>query len=194
MWSCPSCHESIDDAFDACWNCGTSNDGIEDRNFRSREAASAEKPQRSAVSAAPMVQSERFSVKHGIEGCLVTVILNSMLMLSISLVLNVWLNLISSDTERTIGVFIWLFGIGVGGYVAARQGRSTGWSNSLVVGVPALLYVAARLPNGGPLQTYWAPFLEIMNDPGAHWRVLAAMVLSLPVAVLGGIAWQKTCS
>ena len=27
MWSCPKCGESIEDNFDACWNCGTGQDG-----------------------------------------------------------------------------------------------------------------------------------------------------------------------
>lgn len=33
MWECPKCHESVEDTFGVCWNCGTSKDGVEDPNF-----------------------------------------------------------------------------------------------------------------------------------------------------------------
>ena len=108
------------------------------------------------------------------------------LMLSISLVFNEWLKLISNDTERIIGLFVWLFAICVGGYFAARQGRTTGWSNSLAVGVLAELFVAARLSDG-------TSFLEMMDDPGPNWRRLVALGLTIPAAIVGGIVWEKTC-
>ena len=57
--------------------------------------------------------------------------------LLISLVLNSWLGLISVDTERVLILFVWLIAVCLGGYVAARLGRTTGWTNSLVVGVIA---------------------------------------------------------
>jgi hypothetical protein len=34
MWQCQKCGEDIEDAFDACWNCGTSKAGVESANFR----------------------------------------------------------------------------------------------------------------------------------------------------------------
>jgi len=139
-----------------------------------------------------MNQEKRFSVKRGIEGCLVSLICIMVLMLSISLVLSEWLQLISTDTERIIALFVWLFAICVGGYVAARQGRTTGWTNSLVVGVFGVLFMAAQLANRVPNKTYWDAFLEVMSDPGAHWRVFVALALTIPVAVLGGIVWEKT--
>ena len=37
MWECNKCHERIEDSFDACWNCGTSRDGVEDPSFRKGE-------------------------------------------------------------------------------------------------------------------------------------------------------------
>ena len=40
MWECHKCHEKIEDSFAACWNCGTSMDGMEDPAFR--RAAGAE--------------------------------------------------------------------------------------------------------------------------------------------------------
>ncbi len=33
MWNCKNCHETIEDNFDACWNCGTDKDGKTDPNF-----------------------------------------------------------------------------------------------------------------------------------------------------------------
>jgi hypothetical protein len=33
MWRCPKCNEEIDDRFDACWNCGTAQDGTPDLDF-----------------------------------------------------------------------------------------------------------------------------------------------------------------
>ena len=34
MWRCPSCGEPIDDEFDACWNCGTLQDGTPNLDFQ----------------------------------------------------------------------------------------------------------------------------------------------------------------
>jgi len=33
MWTCSKCREQVEDGFDACWNCGTSREGIEDPDF-----------------------------------------------------------------------------------------------------------------------------------------------------------------
>lgn len=34
MWACLGCKEEIEEAFGACWNCGTGRDGTPDREFR----------------------------------------------------------------------------------------------------------------------------------------------------------------
>jgi hypothetical protein len=39
MWTCPKCGTKIDPAFDTCWNCGTSADGVEDPTFVRADAA-----------------------------------------------------------------------------------------------------------------------------------------------------------
>jgi Putative prokaryotic signal transducing protein len=39
MWQCPKCHEKVDDSFDVCWSCGTTPDGIEDRDFVTADEA-----------------------------------------------------------------------------------------------------------------------------------------------------------
>ncbi len=33
MWSCPKCQTKVDDAFDVCWQCGTTTEGVEDPSF-----------------------------------------------------------------------------------------------------------------------------------------------------------------
>ena len=37
MWYCPQCGEEIEDTFEACWNCGTGEDGIVDYDFKPAE-------------------------------------------------------------------------------------------------------------------------------------------------------------
>lgn len=45
MWQCTKCGEEIDDPFEACWNCGTSKDGVADPEFESEtDAAEAGTP------------------------------------------------------------------------------------------------------------------------------------------------------
>lgn len=39
MWSCPKCQSKVDDAFEVCWQCGTTADGVEDPNFVSADDA-----------------------------------------------------------------------------------------------------------------------------------------------------------
>jgi hypothetical protein len=39
MWECTKCHESIEDSFEVCWNCGTSREGVEDPSFQKAEDA-----------------------------------------------------------------------------------------------------------------------------------------------------------
>lgn len=41
MWQCVKCGETIEDTFEVCWNCGTSEEGIEDPTFYSRNALGA---------------------------------------------------------------------------------------------------------------------------------------------------------
>lgn len=45
MWTCPKCGSKVDQGFDACWNCGTSPEGVEDPNFvRADDAPPIEDP------------------------------------------------------------------------------------------------------------------------------------------------------
>jgi hypothetical protein len=133
-----------------------------------------------------MGKEKRFSVGHGIEGCLVSCLCQLVLVFTISLVLTQWLELISGETERIIKLPVWLFAVWYGGYFAARRGRTTGWTNSLVVGVLAEVYLAARIQKRTSL-------LEMMDDPGSNWLPFAALGLTIPAAIMGGIVWEKTC-
>src|SRR3954451_18807216 len=33
MWTCPKCASKVDPSFEVCWNCGTTQDGVEDPTF-----------------------------------------------------------------------------------------------------------------------------------------------------------------
>jgi hypothetical protein len=139
-----------------------------------------------------MSQEERFSGKRGLQGCLVTWVCMVVFPLLISAVLTSWLGLISIETERVLILLIWLLALCLGGYVAARMGKTTGWTNALVVGLLAEFLVVARLPRGGADKDLFDPFLEMMKDPGANWRPLVQLSLTIPAAILGGVIWEKT--
>lgn len=34
MWECVKCREKLEGSFDACWNCGTTKDGVVDPHFQ----------------------------------------------------------------------------------------------------------------------------------------------------------------
>jgi hypothetical protein len=45
MWTCPKCGAKVDATFDACWQCGTSPEGVEDPDFvRADDAGPIEDP------------------------------------------------------------------------------------------------------------------------------------------------------
>ncbi len=45
MWRCPSCGKQIDDEFDACWRCGTSQDGTPNADFHAEPDDPAPPPE-----------------------------------------------------------------------------------------------------------------------------------------------------
>jgi len=142
-----------------------------------------------------MNQEQRFSGRPVLEGCLVSWVLMFVLMLSISLFFTSWLGVLSSDSERLVGLFVWLLAICLGGYYAARRGQPAGWRNSLAVGVLAELFVFARLTKQHDdivSPTLFGTLFELINDPGANWRPLISLALTIPVAILGGVIWAKT--
>ena len=114
-----------------------------------------------------MNQEIRFSGNRGLQGCLVAIAFMFVFSSLVSLVLNNWLGRISNETERVLIFVVYFLGICVGGYVAAPLGKTTGWTNSLVVGLLAEICVAGSLfQRTKPDATYFSPFMEMMNDPG----------------------------
>jgi putative membrane protein (TIGR04086 family) len=141
-----------------------------------------------------MNDEKPYSGKRGLQGCLFGLVIMAVVPVSISLVLNKWLGLISNETERVMIVFIWFLAVCLGGYVAARLGKTTGWTNSLIVGLIAEFLVYSHVPKdpGRTHPTSLDPLLDIINDPGAHWPILVELALTIPVAILGGVIWEKT--
>jgi peptidoglycan/LPS O-acetylase OafA/YrhL len=136
--------------------------------------------------------SEKGGDSPGCAGCLIAWVCMAVLMLPVSFVLTEWLGLISVETERVVGLFIWFFGICVGGYYAARRGKSPWWRNSVTVGGLAELFVAAQLPKGTSVSEMLTSLVEMIKNPGPHWRQLVMLGLTIPVAILGGYLWEST--
>ena len=95
-----------------------------------------------------MNDEKSFSVNRGCEGCLVSVIC-LMLFVPCIFAFTEWLKLLPRNVEEIIFACMWLFALGLGGYWAARRGRTTGWTNSLVVGIFAQLFVVGQLTDFG---------------------------------------------
>ncbi len=139
-----------------------------------------------------MIQEERFNGNRGLQGCLVGLLFMVVVHLSILLVFNRWLGLISPEAEPVVFLVSFLVAVSLSGYVAARLGKNTGWTNSLMVGLIAELVLFSRVVNGRPGQGFLDPLFDIANHPGLHWPVLVELALTIPVAILGGIIWQMT--
>ena len=52
MWKCVKCGEKLEDSFDVCWSCGTSKEGVEDREFRKADDVLPEQVSETVVEAA----------------------------------------------------------------------------------------------------------------------------------------------
>ena len=39
MWRCPKCRSKVEDTFEVCWSCGTTEDGVEDESFVTADEA-----------------------------------------------------------------------------------------------------------------------------------------------------------
>jgi hypothetical protein len=139
-----------------------------------------------------MREEKRFSVNQGAKGCLTAMVFLFVVQITISLVFNTWLGLMSTETEKGVMAVLWLCGVCLGGYFAARFGKTTGWTNSLVVGLIAEFVVYNQVPKGSPEQSVVDPLLDLMKDPSGHWRILVALALTMPAAILGGVLWENT--
>ena len=133
-----------------------------------------------------MSEEKRYSVNHAANGCLASFVFSLAASLILLGAIFIWPQLDSSELGRTMQLVIWLASLVFGGYVAARKGKTTGWTNALVVGCFALLYLLFRwpkLPDRGPLGS----LLNLLSEP--HWSQLAAVGLTIPAALLGGYLW-----
>ncbi|MBC8869648.1 MAG: DUF805 domain-containing protein [Planctomycetes bacterium] len=55
-WTCKKCRTKVDDAFDVCWQCGTSVDGIEDESFSAEADATPDRDPEPSTSEAARVR------------------------------------------------------------------------------------------------------------------------------------------
>ena len=139
-----------------------------------------------------MSKEKRFSIGRGLEGCLASglcIVGLTLLFLFLCVLIHNRNDLVEEMFNKAMPVVSlvwWFFAICLGGYVAARRGKTTGWTNSLVVGLLAEWYMAARLLKGTSV-------LEMMDDAGPNWRRLTALALTIPAAIVGGILWENRC-
>jgi len=138
-----------------------------------------------------MQEEKRFSADRGAEGCLVSLL--CMLILMLPLVCG--LTFSNKRGYEIYSLLVWHIAICVGGYFAARRGRTTGWTNSLAVGVLAEVYLAVKLldiEEGGLPAELGSTLRRVVDAPSQYWRLLVKLVLTIPAAILGGIIWQKS--
>lgn len=107
---------------------------------------------------------KRFDVAYGARGCLVTAVFMIVFGLASFAILlpaqllgrTKWLELIPVNAQQGLVPLMWFLALFFGGYHAARLGRTTGWSNSLIVGIFAESFLFASLldnlikPDFGP--------------------------------------------
>ncbi len=89
-------------------------------------------------------EEKPFSLNRGCEGCLAAFIALLALAFAVSYLLAKFLKLIDPSQEANAVYFVWLVALAIGGYVAARRGKTTGGSNALVVGVFAQLLIVGQ--------------------------------------------------
>ena len=158
---------------------------------------------------------KRFDVAYGARGCLVTglciIALGVAILLPAELLGLLELIPVSS---QLLGQLMWFAALCFGGYYAAQLGRTTGWTNSLIVGMFAESFLLANLldklikpdwPEFTPFLAifekplaYWGrlpgrlsdELIEMLKEPLVHWVQLAGLFFAIPVAVLGGVLWQ----
>ncbi|MCS7468870.1 TIGR04086 family membrane protein [Stieleria sp. ICT_E10.1] len=134
------------------------------------------------------IEERPYSLNRGCEGCLAAWVVMFALMLFVSFILADTFGWIGSKGEWRLVYFNWLIGTAVGGYVAARRGKTTGWSNSLLVGIVAQLVIVAQLTDPGDIQS---GLRKLLAEPSESWPQLMALVLTIPAAVAGGLVWSR---
>ncbi|MCM2372326.1 YrzE family protein [Aporhodopirellula aestuarii] len=130
-----------------------------------------------------------YSLNRGCEGCLAAWIVMFALMMFVAFVLGKMLGWIDVEGQQTLGYLNWLIGIAVGGYVAGRRGKTTGWSNSLLVGIFAQIMIVAQIIDPKDM---FAGLHELLADPSDSWPKLTAIILTIPAALAGGLIWSQS--
>ena len=160
---------------------------------------------------------KRFDVAYGAGGCLasgVCILLGTAVLMSLF-----GLDLIPVKAQNGLGLLMGFLCLSLGGYIAARLGRTTGWTNSLIVGIFFVIFLLAMLldkiiePDFGLTYifsekliaiyekpwAYWGrlpgrlfdQLIEMLQEPLTNWEQLAGLVFAIPAAVLGGFLWQS---
>jgi hypothetical protein len=139
-----------------------------------------------------MSKEKRFDIGRGLQGCLVSGMCWLAMLWFVACCLLPLLErseLFAEIFNKAAPVLLvvgWLFAICLGGYYAARQGKTTGWTNSLVVGLLAECYlVVPRLVE--------TSFPKMLVKPIPDSEQLKFLALTIPAALVGGIVSEKTC-
>ena len=118
---------------------------------------------------------KRFDVAYGARGCLVTWL--CMIAFGVAILLPAellgLLELIPVSAQQRLVPLMWFPALCFGGYYAAQLGRTTGWTNSLIVGMFAESFLLANLLDK-LIKPDWpeftpSPLLAIFEKPLAYW-------------------------
>jgi len=138
MWPCPNCGEQIDDAFDACWKCGTAQDGTLAVDFQAEPSDSA------APSSRPEPEPANQIVSHSIDKIALVLALAAWVAVSLGVILLSAYGFYSAAFPVFLAL-IWigfpcsLVGLLMGAHAAIKRGSRIGIA---AVALCVLLYVA----------------------------------------------------
>ena len=92
----------------------------------------------------------------------------------------------STDAQNAIQRALWLFGILIGGFVAARRSTNGSYKAPLYLGLLATFFIVVRLPHQDHDDATDALFV-VLKNPAANWRHFVGLTLTVPTALLGGL-------
>jgi hypothetical protein len=127
-----------------------------------------------------------------LQGCLVSAAVMVVGMLLISLIFSELLGWLGVKGEKAVSLGIWLVAICAGGYVAVRRNRTKSFRSALWVGAIATVLILARLPEPREGALFTEQLENVFLHPGAHWRHVLGIVLTIPAALLGWILARRS--
>ncbi len=136
---------------------------------------------------ASLIEERPYSLNRGCEGCLAAWLMLVAFMVLVSFV-HANFGWLDPEYQSLLFYFEWLLATAVGGYVAARRGKKTGWTNSLLVGIFAQFVIVGQVVDK---QDMLAALSDLLVDPSESWPKLMAILLTIPAAVAGGLAWSR---